>query len=67
MQVEFVSFAEDYLAGSFKLFFLPELTISPEKDLLMFCLESKGLIASFLVTEWEARAGSLSTQGTHIT
>lgn len=51
MQVEFVSFAEDYLAGSFKLFFLPELTISPEKDLLMFYLESKGLIASFLVTE----------------
>lgn len=52
MQVEFVSFAEDYLAGSFKLFFLPEFTISPEKDLLMFCLESKlGLIASFLVTE----------------
>ena len=51
MQVEFVSFAENYLAEPFKLLFLLELTISPEKDPLMFCLESKGLIGSFLVTE----------------
>lgn len=51
MQVEIVSFAENYLAGPFKLLSLLEITISPEKDPLMFCLESKGLIATFPVTE----------------